>query len=830
MTIPSALMSGAGSAGEAARTYDRERVAGRLRSALESRVTLVVAPVGFGKSVAVRQVLASQQARALWFEIDPHEGNEREIVAHLKARDLASDTDADCIVIDGADRLSRTSVKTLVGLVERVNAGRWIFLMRSSDGWPVGRWIDAGLCRFPIGSAELRFTDEEAFAMLHAASSEAPGATHHSIQGLMLLAEGWPIALGLAAMAIRAGLPDPIAATRVVIEQHVRDEIFATLSPSEWDLLVQSACVGDLRPDWLQALQDERTFSDDTIRSLRAKAPWLEVRDARSRLPKVVRALVARRALGEPGRSRLLFERAGAVNEDTGRASAALRAYLVAGDLESVERIVRRDGFTSAFALDDVFLGTALMNGARDVHRPIISALRGVHHTRRLHVQEASAAFTLALAAAPEADRRLIAVAYAQALLLMHRTAEAFQTLEAYEPPQAESLQLSYFAAKASAAVFSDRVHEAREARRTARSLLPRARRGIALCWSLTYLAGVSLALGDADEGDRYSSWAVQLARDFGLRALEAKALYYRYPRLRDNYHRLENNGGTMELVRALAADAHDRLLEARTLKALVDVWARRGNDDEVNYYEQELKKIAPPSLPGGSDWISARPHAMRCAWHGDFRSAAEYTRASFGAFQLPDWRYLRMAEYMLFTTQFEASRAFVYLDDVTKGLAEISTPARRGHALTVLGAALAVAGEPYMDYFLRAEREAAAANTPRLTVFLRAFLEFAHAMRRRTTLPQVHHEALISNSLGGWSRILAALKPVSELQLRLTPTQMEVLMRVRRGLKSTAIAAELNMAPGTVKKHVDRICARLGAEGRLAAVAIADRYGLFED
>lgn len=89
-----------------------------------------------------------------------------------------------------------------------------------------------------------------------------------------------------------------------------------------------------------------------------------------------------------------------------------------------------------------------------------------------------------------------------------------------------------------------------------------------------------------------------------------------------------------------------------------------------------------------------------------------------------------------------------------------------------------------------------------------------------------MHHDAPFANGLGGWSRVLAVMKRTSEDQARFTPRQMRIPSPRASRLRSDAIAAALYIAPSTVKKHVDRICVRLGADGRFAGVAIANRYG----
>jgi DNA-binding CsgD family transcriptional regulator len=60
-----------------------------------------------------------------------------------------------------------------------------------------------------------------------------------------------------------------------------------------------------------------------------------------------------------------------------------------------------------------------------------------------------------------------------------------------------------------------------------------------------------------------------------------------------------------------------------------------------------------------------------------------------------------------------------------------------------------------------------------------------------------------------------------------LTPREMQVLQRVAAGLRNKEIAAELNITERTAAFHVGNILTKLGADGRVEAIALAQRSGL---
>ena len=81
----------------------------------------------------------------------------------------------------------------------------------------------------------------------------------------------------------------------------------------------------------------------------------------------------------------------------------------------------------------------------------------------------------------------------------------------------------------------------------------------------------------------------------------------------------------------------------------------------------------------------------------------------------------------------------------------------------------------------------------------------------------------------GVTTRLLDHVREDVEQREPLTPRELEVLLLISEGLHNSEIAGRLFVTERTVKFHVSSILAKLGADNRTEAVALATRRGLIQ-
>jgi LuxR family maltose regulon positive regulatory protein len=261
------------------RTVQRPRLT-RLLAETESRVILLVAPAGYGKTTLAREWLADQESEHVWYQasdtssdsaalalglaaavaaVIPDSGNQlrarlktsqnpaaqAESLAHDLANDLSDWPGHIWFVIDDYHLIAETAEaeRFVRGLVEGTPA-RFLIASRRRPSWVSARKLLYG---------EVSEFGRHVLAMTPGEAAEALSNRHEEMTGLVALAEGWPAVIGLAAL-----LPDAFVSRQrdvpETLHEFFAEELYQGLSDdTKWGLM-QLALAPSVDDALIQAL------------------------------------------------------------------------------------------------------------------------------------------------------------------------------------------------------------------------------------------------------------------------------------------------------------------------------------------------------------------------------------------------------------------------------------------------------------------------------------------------------------------------------------------------------------------------------------------------
>ena len=353
----------------------RPRLLRTLDGLSSAALTLVDAPVGFGKTVLAQSWGAQADAAIAWVSIDAADddpvrlwtyvatavdrirsGLGRGALSRLRAAGAPPEAAVDelvngiaafgqplALVLDDLHTLqSDACLRSFEHAVERLPAhARIVATTRSDPAIALGR-LRAGGALGEIRAGELAFTIEEARELV--VGQERIALTDRDIEMLVDRTEGWPAGLYLAALWLRT-LEDPSAGVRDFHgdHRHVADyltgEVLDTLDPGTRDFLLRTSILGRFNGALSDAVLD-RTGSArliaDLARSnlfligLDSHGEWFRYHHLFGELLQLELGLI------DPSAANLLHLRASAWCRNHGFIEEALEHAHAAGDEESV--------------------------------------------------------------------------------------------------------------------------------------------------------------------------------------------------------------------------------------------------------------------------------------------------------------------------------------------------------------------------------------------------------------------------------------------------------------------------------------------------------------
>ncbi len=847
----------------------RARVNERLTRAARFPVTLLAAPAGFGKSVALRDFIESSQLNAAVLELRREDSAlldfvrrlsdaiapaapsaaaafpalaERVMAASQPVREISDwfvehTKHASCtIVIDDLHYATDVaSVAFLADVIERTSDRlSWIIAARTDMGLPVATWVAYGRMDFPVGEDDLRFTPEEALA---AAGDAENAAQPQEVESLRALTGGWPVALNIA-LRTRTRVSDLAAAasgTREIVYRYLAEQILASVSEEQRSFLLRSSVFSSFDGEIVERLGAREIFE-----AVRRNVTFLtEISPGEFRYHDLFREFLETQ-LQRTGRSAWLkaIGEGASLLEARGDERAALLLYARASDGGAIVRILERSGLALFERGEGAALRTAIEPLSQEQTRAsaTVQALRAMLESARGHFETAEPAFLAAIADSKDAAVRLNLVhRYAVELVRQGRDCIALLepvALDKSVPKQAQLPILGTLAtAYAGAGSFDraeDTIERALKLVDTQTSDEARAR--------LLQQASYVYQFTHPDRARKYAGLAIELAVARNLYDVAARASSVQYAIL---YNETTDPIGLLAILDKLGEYARKGGSEQTRLYGLIasyDLQVERGEESALEELDRELAQ-SQAALPLASNEMLVPARALRETWSGNFRGAFALVRENPQVQRNDELRAVAasLAALCAFAAGMPGEGdAFVH--EANEALQRIT-----GSNMQTIRARLFLAlAEMQRGRDQEAHRHLSAAEkaAPPSMAQLRAF---AHAVRvaYRVRLSQSEDgswpaalERLRAVHFGGLARMLAALPSsgaAAEGYSALTPAEREILQLLALGGSSKDVAARTGRSPQTVDTHIRSMCRKLGCSGRREAVALATSSGWVE-
>jgi ATP/maltotriose-dependent transcriptional regulator MalT len=839
----------------------RPRLNDRFSRAAAYPITLVIAPAGFGKSVALRDFLRDSRTDVVRIDVrredDTLLGFSRHFCdavaavapsaaasfASLQEKLLSADDPSRLVCDWFAEHLKRTigtivvddlhfaaidpaSIAFLTGLIDRtLERIHWIVASRSDANLPIATWLAYGRMDLPIDGSDLRFTLEEAMAAAQAAHAPIETA---EVKALCELTEGWPVALAIALRTQTQAADLRAATTRDLIYRYLAEQVFTRLPPSQREFLLATSVFSTFDAAIAEALGGTAGSIDE----LRRGVAFLTESDvAQYRYHDLFRDYLEselfRRGVNAWREAVVTGAR---LLEEKGDLAPALSLYAKAKDGVSILRLTETYGFALFERGQADALSAALDALPEELRResPAALGLQAALEAARGHFEPACRGFVAAIERAGRIELRL-ALVHRYAIELVRHGRDCIGLLEHYalDDRMPSPSRLPLLGTLATAYGHAGRSAEAIATIERALELLDPTAGDEIRARLFQQAAHVYVEHGDREQGRRYAGLAVELARSHNLYDVAVRAYSVLYTIAYD---------GTDDPIACLAI--LDKLLEAARqgasvqgrlygLMASYGIEVDRGNEEAVERIESALES-APGTLPQSRSEVLLPAMALRAAWRGDFRHAHELL-AQAQEHQSDERVAERFSELALY-----ACAAGTPDDEAEKkaydALARWNKPTRRAMRSRLMLAFCELArGRTAL-----AHRQLAVVSRhvdPTMTR-LDALYHTASALYR-TVLGQGDPEALAgtlerlrAEQFGGIARLLEAI-PFPRLHAgggyaSLSATEREILQLLVAGGSTKEMAARSSRSPRTIEAHVRSICKKLSCKTRRAAVTLA--------
>ena len=848
----------------------RPRLTQRIAQAAEYPIALIVAPAGFGKSVALHDYLATERIDHVRYNVRPDQNTLFEFIrgfaealeekvpsalgsfAVAQERAMAADDPiiemsrwlsehlktALTIVIDDLHNAAddARTISVLSRVIDRSSARvKWIIASRSALDLPVSSWIAYEKADEPINETDLRFTTGEALAAADDATIPEEGA-----QELLRLTSGWPVAFSIAlrSSAHISDLAKLADGTRDMIYGYLAEQVYRRLPKKEQELLLETCVYTSLDRSILEQRGDDPAM----LAQLRKDAGFVyAAADQGYRYHDLFREfLINQLQLRGESEYRKVVCAAAKILETLERPAEALAAYVEARDLESVRQLLQSRGLDilERGQTDVLEHGLDLLPEQARRDKAMLLGLEAMLSSRRGQLDIAEPWFQLAIERATDAQTRAeITYRYAVDLIRNGRSAACIPLLSAYadEDGVNPGLRASILATLATAQVLQGNAPAGQRYVEQALMLLERAPHAALRAKIYQQAAFVMLNTGDFERARGYALSAVDISLANALYEVAARA----YSVLYQIAHDVEDDPiaslGHLERLDECARKGGSAQTLAYALLCIHSIEAERGDESALQRLDARMQNLQS-SLPLTAKETLLPAQAMRAAWTGNFEAAFEMLAPTASEQPTAERRALRFAETAMYAMASGMTTAGeTLLADCYELLKADQTRTPR-IMRTMLFAAVAelLRGKELAAGRLIGDVEHSAGTQMRR---LRALTRAVRALHNRVLDEQNQApvaaalERLRAEEMGGIARVFEALP----LKTRdrgglnaLTTSERAILRALAAGASSKQIAADTGRSPQTVDVHIKSICRKLGCRGRIEAISVAVNSGWF--
>lgn len=354
----------------ASKYIERKRILVKMENIERYSLSIVHAPMGYGKTVAVREYLETTEADCVWVSLAGSEGEAdylwarlcdalNEVNEELAARFSAIGFPYDCfktdalldvlmdydyknhliLVFDDFHRIEENNVFELIKAIvrERLSGLHIVLITRELAKLDAADLYQKQLC-FTITEKSLKFNREEVFQYLDFMECRM---SEEERERVYQITDGWESMLYITAKGIKQGLPVGKSATADdIIEQN----FYHDLSPAEKEVLWRLSVLSSFTKRMAAAVLDNSELYD-AFEMLISKSVFFVFHEPGHtyRLRNILRDYIYERALIDRVDFTEVYRKSGQWLLADGQYSKAFECLYRAGELEEILSILNQD-------------------------------------------------------------------------------------------------------------------------------------------------------------------------------------------------------------------------------------------------------------------------------------------------------------------------------------------------------------------------------------------------------------------------------------------------------------------------------------------------------